>query len=212
VLVNAGGNLAPGASAGTLTFNLGTGVLNLSSVASGGFKFELNTPTTSDKVVVSNAATTLNLGALEFSDFAFTDLGGVAAGTYTLFDAQAAFAATLGTASGSLSGFNATLVLDNTNFDLLLNVTAGGSNLGDFNNDGKVDAADYVVWRETMGTDVAKYNEWRGAFGNVYFGSGSATASGGGAVPEPATWLLVVLSTMLMFWPGRRAWRLQLAR
>jgi hypothetical protein len=52
---------------------------------------------------------------------------------------------------------------------------------GDFSNDGKVDAADYVVWRKTINTP-AGYNLWRTNFGRT---SGSGTASAA-AVPEPA--------------------------
>jgi hypothetical protein len=53
---------------------------------------------------------------------------------------------------------------------------------GDFNNDNRVDAEDYVVWRKTDGAP-AKYSEWRANFG--------ASGTGGGshaeliAAPEP---------------------------
>jgi autotransporter-associated beta strand protein len=62
---------------------------------------------------------------------------------------------------------------------------------GDFNNDGKVNAADYVVWRKTMPGDTAKYNEWRANFGNPP-GSGSGLGDSG-SVPEPGA--IVVLLT-----------------
>ena len=42
---------------------------------------------------------------------------------------------------------------------------------GDFNHDGTVDAADYIVWRKTDGTP-AGYNTWRANFGQPA-GSGS---------------------------------------
>ena len=61
---------------------------------------------------------------------------------------------------------------------------------GDFNNDGMVDAADYVVWRKTDGTP-AGYNAWRTHFGQVS-GSG-AGASANATVPEPATFVLLML-------------------
>ncbi len=209
VVVTTGGSLAPGASAGTLTFDLGTGGLNLAGVNSGGFKFELDTPAASDKVVISNASTALDLGTLDFSDFTFTNLGGVTANTdYVLFDALSAFTATLGTASGTFGGFNAMLQLDKTtNFDVVLKVGTALANLGDFNNDGKVDAADYVVWREAIGTQV-KYDEWRANFGNMYFGSSTASlvaGNGNSAVPEPSTCLsFVVLSALVAIVRRRR--------
>jgi hypothetical protein len=51
---------------------------------------------------------------------------------------------------------------------------------GDYNGDGTVDAADYVVWRRT-GSDQAAYNAWRSNFGAT-LGTASAAAS----APEPA--------------------------
>ncbi len=45
---------------------------------------------------------------------------------------------------------------------------------GDFNNDGTVDAADYVVWRNTDGTQPG-FDQWRANFGtSLGVGSGSA--------------------------------------
>jgi hypothetical protein len=72
---------------------------------------------------------------------------------------------------------------------------------GDFNADGKVDAADYVTWRENNGTNnalpndgglgtpinSAHYDLWKANFGDM------AGSGGGAAVPEPdAIGLLIV--------------------
>jgi hypothetical protein len=65
---------------------------------------------------------------------------------------------------------------------------------GDYNADGKVDAADYVVWRKTDGSQ-AGYDLWRTNFGRTA-GSGSGASSGLGAVPEPATWTFILLGAM----------------
>jgi hypothetical protein len=57
---------------------------------------------------------------------------------------------------------------------------------GDYNNDGKVDATDYVAWRKNpagFGGDPAGYNTWRANFG-MMAGAGSAL---GQMVPEPST-------------------------
>jgi hypothetical protein len=76
---------------------------------------------------------------------------------------------------------------------------------GDFNHDGTVDAADYVVWRNGLGTIYTQndYNNWRTNFGQMA-SSGSARHghrdSGPGAsveplsatVPEPANFALGV--------------------
>jgi hypothetical protein len=68
---------------------------------------------------------------------------------------------------------------------------------GDYNGNGAVDAADYVLWKNggpllnevnTPGTvDTSDYTAWRSRFGNT---SGSGSLSGA-AVPEPSAMLLV---------------------
>jgi hypothetical protein len=70
---------------------------------------------------------------------------------------------------------------------------------GDFNDDGAVDAADYVVWRKLNSGDMVAYNEWRTNFGRTSAGAGGE-ASGSGAVPEPASWLCVALGICLVAW------------
>lgn len=66
---------------------------------------------------------------------------------------------------------------------------------GDFNSDGTVDAADYTVWREGLGTTYteADFRLWRSNYGAT-----SGSASSVAPVPEPAGVLLFVfgLSTL----------------
>jgi probable HAF family extracellular repeat protein len=74
---------------------------------------------------------------------------------------------------------------------------------GDFNNDGSVDAADYVVWRSGLGAAYtqADYNVWRADFGQTR-GSGESLSSAQplpAAVPEPLTFSLVLLALVIMF-------------
>jgi hypothetical protein len=68
---------------------------------------------------------------------------------------------------------------------------------GDYNHDGIVDAADYVVWRKTDGTQ-AGYDQWRANFGAVSLalvaGSGSSFNM---TVPEPATLVLLMLAAVV---------------
>ncbi len=79
--------------------------------------------------------------------------------------------------------------------------------LGDYNDDGIVDAADYVVWRNNFGTtnviandstpgsvDIDDYNRWKANYGNV--GSGALTASVN-VVPEPHSVVLSLLFTVV---------------
>lgn len=63
---------------------------------------------------------------------------------------------------------------------------------GDYNSNGTVDAADYVVWRNGDSPDDSQtgYNLWKANFGKT---SGSGSAVGTSAVPEPATALLVLI-------------------
>lgn len=69
--------------------------------------------------------------------------------------------------------------------------------LGDYNQNGKVDAADYVIWRNNTGTTnvlpndafggvigPSQYNQWRTHFGQSVGTGGSLSAA---TVPEPAT-------------------------
>jgi hypothetical protein len=71
---------------------------------------------------------------------------------------------------------------------------------GDFNGDGSVDAADYVVWRKTDLSPEGD-NEWRTNFGRT---SGGA-ALGASAVPEPACLLLIVAGLVGILGTGRRS-------
>jgi hypothetical protein len=63
---------------------------------------------------------------------------------------------------------------------------------GDYNNNGVVDTADYVVWRKSIGTQDG-YNLWRTNYGRTS-GSGSLVA---GSVPEPSLLALVAIVSAL---------------
>jgi hypothetical protein len=70
---------------------------------------------------------------------------------------------------------------------------------GDFNLDGTVDAADYVVWRNGLGTAYTQndYGVWRANFGKTVGSSaagyplGASAESLSAAVPEPAAVMLL---------------------
>jgi hypothetical protein len=92
---------------------------------------------------------------------------------------------------------------------------------GDYNRDDTVDAADYVVWRNRLGTTYtpADYDVWRENFGQA-IGSGMAEYghrdSGPGAsadplpiaVPEPAT-LTLLITACAAHYARRRSTDLQ---
>jgi YHYH protein len=73
---------------------------------------------------------------------------------------------------------------------------------GDFNGNGVVDAADYVLWRKQGGTST-QYITWSSHFGQIG-GSGSG-ASANAAVPEPATMVLLMFAAAVWCLPRRRA-------
>jgi hypothetical protein len=78
---------------------------------------------------------------------------------------------------------------------------------GDYNGDHVVDAADYTVWRDTLGhptvagtgadgngsafVDASDYDVWKAKFGNVV---PDAVSGGAATVPEPATPLLAAIA------------------
>jgi len=76
---------------------------------------------------------------------------------------------------------------------------------GDFNQDGVVDSADYIVWRKTLGSelylaadasrsgmvDVADYEYWRANFALADLGAGQAQP-----VPAPESWSLLAVAAL----------------
>jgi hypothetical protein len=74
---------------------------------------------------------------------------------------------------------------------------------GDYNSDGTVDAADYVVWRKQAGTPTS-YNTWRTNFGETFAGSGWG-ASANATVPEPAAFVMLIVAAAGI--STRRRWR-----
>jgi hypothetical protein len=73
------------------------------------------------------------------------------------------------------------------NADNVVLSVIGGELAGDFNGDGAVNAADYVVWRKNGGSQ-ADFLLWKNHFGMTSGGGGGAV----GGVPEPASALLLL--------------------
>ena len=77
---------------------------------------------------------------------------------------------------------------------------------GDHNDDGVVDAADYVAWRKNpnaYGGDPAGYAAWRTNFGEPVAGSGGGMRGSSG-VPEPASLVIAVVAAVGLFSLNRR--------
>ncbi|HEY2759279.1 MAG TPA: hypothetical protein VGI75_01010, partial [Pirellulales bacterium] len=94
-------------------------------------------------------------------------------------------------------------------------ITSAGV-IGDYNGNGKVDAADYVVWRAHLGQNFAlpnrdpantgligagDYASWRNHFGSTA-GSGASLASS--LVPEPSAILLCLMGQSMLVCVARR--------
>jgi hypothetical protein len=96
-------------------------------------------------------------------------------------------------------------------YEVLVFTPAVTDTLGDFNDDGIVDAADYVVWRKNTGGTytAADYNNWRANFG-ASLGSGANSQS----VPEPGRVLHLVLAVVVVSLsrPAKSAKEFQLIR
>jgi hypothetical protein len=89
--------------------------------------------------------------------------------------------------------------------------------IGDYNGNNVVDAADYTVWRDALGSSTvlpnrdpantgnvstADYNSWKSHFGQTA-GSGSGLGGIAGAVPEPNS-LVLLLAAIAMLGCGHR--------
>src|SRR4029079_16566215 len=102
------------------------------------------------------------------------------------------------------------LEIESVGFRLATIATAAGVP-GDYNNNGVVDAADYILWRKfngnpsvtlpndsTTGTDANDYTEWRSHFGQTSSGSvqGSLLQS---SVPEPPALAILAIAAFFAF-------------
>ncbi len=88
---------------------------------------------------------------------------------------------------------------------------------GDYNGNGVVDAADYVIWRKRLNQNVtlpndttpgsvtaADYTVWRANYGKTIAGSGSGDSLASTNIPEPTTVTLAVLLTLWACFQRRR--------
>jgi hypothetical protein len=69
---------------------------------------------------------------------------------------------------------------------------------GDFNGDGAVDAADYVVWRDGLGDLFSSedYATWASNYGATMTTADKAAKAAGQTVPEPHSAVLLILSQL----------------
>lgn len=210
-LVNNGGTLAPGDSIGATEANVAapnigqTHVVGDLALNSGTLQIELSSLASFDKLLVDNLATLGgNLTVSTLGSFAPTN-----GNSWQII--------TAGAITGSFSSITPGYTVQKQGNNLLL--FFGNPTLaGDYNGDGSVNAADYVIWRRAMtsgGTllnetaspgvaDQADYDAWRANFGATNSpGSGASRTTE--AIPEPATGMLLALAGMSTFWLNGRS-------
>jgi autotransporter-associated beta strand protein len=190
------GTIAPGASVGTLTASS-----NVTNGANSHWAIELD-GTSSDQLVVGG---NINLSAVDFLDVTGTGSGsGWVIATYA------------GTLTGTFDTVTAGYTIDyGTGSASQITLNAVGAGLpGDFNNDSKVDAADYVTWRinETanlalpndngVGNQPARYSLWSQNFGNPGAGGGPGRSA---AAPEPVSVAMLLTGVAILGLWRRRA-------
>jgi hypothetical protein len=87
------------------------------------------------------------------------------------------------------------IVLDSLN----ISASVFPSLTGDFNHDGIVDAADYIVWRQGGAAYTQNdYNNWRANFGQTIFGTASGASLNGGTVPETMPLAILLCAYLAM--------------
>jgi hypothetical protein len=144
---------------------------------------------------------------------------GVASQTAGNWQQTVSVNANAGFSQSTLNWFNQTLQPGGGSFRFVAISEARVINPGEFNDDGIADTSDYVVWRRTMGTSVARgvaadgdgdgtitlaeYNVWRAKCGTNY-SPGSGAAIEPAAIPEPATGVLALAILLAMLAVRRR--------
>ena len=213
--VTNGGKVKPGASPGTLTIigpytQTDTGELEIEFSGTGSGQY--------DVLAVQGDAMIDGTVALQF-------INGFAPQQGQQFE----FLTTSGTADLSRASFEVQNLEPGFMFDITS--SAGGIMMtalndgvfvpdtlpGDYNTDGVVDAADYVVWRKTDGTPEG-YDTWRANFGRAAGmgatagwappeGWSSSAADSAAAVPEPAA-VVSLIFALSVFLCARRDFRM----
>jgi hypothetical protein len=156
-------------------------------------------PSTLKAVITGNAHTTIEVGDLahiQYGNLAveFDGYSPVGGESYTLLTAKSITGENFRATSLPMlpEGLSWSLDIDSDSVmpdSVILSVMGSLPGLpGDYNGNGVVDAADYVVWRKKNGTQE-EYNTWRANFGRT---SGAASLSDVTA-PEPASFVLMML-------------------
>jgi hypothetical protein len=162
--------------------------------SSGGGFDSLTLQVFKENTMVINQTFLTLAAANTFFNGTITNLGSTTAGVIGTLDLKVSMSLTADT--------NA----DSYRFNSALGTVLTGAGLpGDYNNNGTVDSADYVVWRKYNGTTntlpndptggtigMTQYNTWRANFGRPPGSGLGSTVSA--AVPEPTTLVLLIFA------------------
>ncbi len=199
------GDVRPGFSPGTMAFG---GDLSFGPLAS--LEIELAGTNPGSKFDQVTVADSLALAGM----LDVTLIGGFTPNPGDAFDIVTAAGGITGTfASEALPALAGGLFFDVQYSPTVVSLIATGL-LGDYNFDGVVDAADYLVWRKTLGQsgiglaadgnangqiDPDDYGVWRAHFGQTAGSGAAGPARSNASVPEPPTQIILVMAMMLTF-------------
>lgn len=184
------GVLGTGGATGVTGSLASTGTLDIDISGAGANRF--------DAFNVTGPATLSGILSVDLTD-GFTPTAGQ---QFTVLTASNVSAASLALGGPDAAAF--TLIKNPTS--LVLQAVSTVTVPGDYNGNGIVDAADYTVYRDNVGSttnlaadgsgngviDAADYTFWRTRFGNTAAAGAAASA----AVPEPATWMILGLAAV----------------
>ena len=222
-LLNQGGNYSPGASSPVPAVSTISGSLNQSAIAS--------------KLTMELAGTTPGVGYDQLTVGGSAALGGTlqidlksgflqnTGDVYTLLNAAGGISGTFAnTILPVLSGGRSWQVIYNpTSVQLMINATGGWNGVaGDYDRNGKVDAADYTLWKSSLGTstqlladgdgdgtvEMDDFQVWKANFGKT----GPAAGSGSllkAPIPEPDGLILCALATLIVKMKAERRRKLR---
>jgi T5SS/PEP-CTERM-associated repeat protein len=172
----------------------------------GALQIQLDSATVFDKLNVTGEADLSGLLDVTFSNNGFSPTAGM---IFEILRADGGVFNSFTTTSLPTLDPDLTWNVIYSNFAVLLSVL--NIPLGDYNHNGFVDAADYAVWRDTLGqmgiglaadgnhngsVDAGDYEVWRGNFGKPAVGAGAAAGRSSSVVPEPPSitlWLFALL-------------------
>jgi hypothetical protein len=210
---------------GAGTLNINNTVTGLGSIAASGATLGTGGATGLAGDLTSTGTLAIDIGGAVANSYDSWNVSGTATLSGVLsVDAIGGFTPTAGQSftvltAGSVSAAGLTLggpdaglftLVKNAN-SLVLQAGAAPGVLGDYNGNGVVDAADYVLWRKggpllNQGDDPAHVNQGDYTYWRSRLGATSGSGLSGAAVPEPAAAALLLIAGLALAANSRRCW------